>query len=108
MYTLFISVLKNKNNLIEFKKKLKNFFTFKFNQIIFIIQYRNFQYRDVQYRNFQYRVQRCLISSVPRCPDTKSRTPNNLIEFKKKLKNFFTCRRCLYKFLCGFFLIIFN
>ena len=32
------------------KKKLN-----KFDQIIFIIQYRNFQYRDVQ---------------VPRCPDT--------------------------------------
>ena len=39
---------------------------FKFNQIIFIIQYRNFQYRDVQYR-----VPRCLICSVPRCPDTQ-------------------------------------
>ena len=32
---------------------------------------------------------------------------NNLIEFKNFLKLFFTCRRCLYKFLC-LFLIIFN
>ena len=28
---------------------------------------------------------------------------NNLIEFKNFLKNIFTCRRCLYKFLCVFF-----
>ena len=28
---------------------------------------------------------------------------NNLIEFKNFLNNCFTCRRCLYKFLCFFF-----
>ena len=28
---------------------------------------------------------------------------NNLIEFENFLKNIFTCRRCLYKFVCVFF-----
>ena len=43
---------------------------FKFNQIIFIIQYR-----DVQYR-----VPRCPICSVPRCPDTpRTRVHSQLI-----------------------------
>jgi hypothetical protein len=33
---------------------------------------------------------------------------NNLIKFKNLFCIFFTFRRCLYKFLCVFFLIIFN
>ena len=44
------------------KKKIKK--VFKFNQIIFIIQYRNFQYRDVQYRDVQHRVPRCPVPST--------------------------------------------
>ena len=30
---------------------------------------------------------------------------NNLIEFKNLKQFFFTCRRCLYKFLCVFFVM---
>ena len=59
------------------KKKIKK--VFKFNQIIFIIQYRNFQYRDVQYR-----VPRCLVCSVPRCPDTEE-PPPTLVRLVKEL-----------------------
>ena len=40
----------------------------KFNQIIFIIQYRN----------FQYRVPRCRICSVPRCPQADTVSLNFL------------------------------